>query len=270
MTLLGFRRMLETHGLTRQIFDAIKAHLTECGLMLRKGTIVDATLIAAPPSTKNRETARDPDMHQSKKGNQWYFGMKAHIGVDSQSGLVHSLVTTSGNVCDISQTHALLHGEETDVFAGARYQGVEKRPENSETPVQWHVAMKAQRSQGAADQRTGTDDGAIRKAQGQHPGQGRTPLPRGEQPLQASQGPLPGSGKKRGSAVLAFRTGQPGACSSAIAVGRQPSCVLKGQIAEQEPSFRTSVRVLEPAFFAIRNLPSAAIPFRVRRAGEVE
>lgn len=141
-TLLKFRRLLEAHGLTRKIFETIKAHLAEKGLMMREGTLVDATLIAAPPSTKNRAKARDPEMHQAKKGNQWYFGMKAHIGVDADSGLVHSVVGTAAHVSDVSQTHALLHGKETAVFGDAGYQGVEKREENRETPVKWHVAMK--------------------------------------------------------------------------------------------------------------------------------
>lgn len=141
-TLLKFRRLLETHGLTRKIFETIKVHLAEKGLMMREGTIVDATLMAAPPSTKNRAKARDPEMHQAKKGNQWHFGMKAHIGVDADSGLVHSVVGTAANVSDVSQTHALLHGEETEVFGDAGYQGVEKREENRQTQVKWHVAMK--------------------------------------------------------------------------------------------------------------------------------
>lgn len=141
-TLLKFRRLLEQHDLTRKIFEAITAHLAKKGLLMREGTIVDATLIAAAPSTKNRDKARDPEMHQSKKGNQWYFGMKAHIGVDAESGLVHTVVATSGNVSDVSQTHALLHGEEALVFGDAGYQGVGKREENRDTPVSWNVAMK--------------------------------------------------------------------------------------------------------------------------------
>lgn len=141
-TLLKFRHFLEQHQLTESIFNAINAHLCERGLFLREGTIVDATLIAAPPSTKNKASNRDPDMHQSKKGNQWYFGMKAHIGVDAHSGLVHSVIGTAGHVSDISQAQALLHGDETDVFGDAGYQGVEKREENLESPVTWHVAMR--------------------------------------------------------------------------------------------------------------------------------
>ena len=141
-TLLKFRHLLEAHQLTESIFNAINAHLAEKGLFLREGTIVDATLIAAPPSTKNKEGKRDTEMHQSKKGNQWHFGMKAHIGVDAQSGLVHTLVGTAANVHDVTQAQALLHGDETDVFGDAGYQGVEKREENLELPVTWHVAMR--------------------------------------------------------------------------------------------------------------------------------
>jgi IS5 family transposase len=154
-TLLKFRRLLEQHDLTRRIFEAITAHLAERGLLMREGTIVDATLIAAPPSTKNRNKARDPDMHQSKKGNQWYFGMKAHIGVDAESGLVHTVVGTSGNVSDVSQTHALLHGEETLVFGDAGYQGVGKREENRDTPVSWNVAMKRSQRKALPDDELG-------------------------------------------------------------------------------------------------------------------
>jgi IS5 family transposase len=141
-TLLRFRRLLEQHDLARSIFDAINTHLAAKGLMLREGTIVDATIIAAPSSTKNQDGKRDPEMHQVKKGNQWYFGMKAHIGVDAESGLTHTVATTPANVNDVTQAHALLHGEETDVFGDAGYQGVGIREENQNTPVVWHVAMR--------------------------------------------------------------------------------------------------------------------------------
>lgn len=141
-TLLKFRRLLEEKQLTESIFQTINAHLADKGLLLREGTIVDATLIAAAPSTKNKSGERDPEMHQTKKGNQWYFGMKAHIGVDAQSGLVHTVVGTAANVHDVTQAQALLHGDETDVFGDAGYQGVEKREENLELPVNWHVAMR--------------------------------------------------------------------------------------------------------------------------------
>jgi len=141
-TLLNFRHQLESHHLTESIFNAINGHLAEKGLFLREGTIVDATLIAAPPSTKNEAGKRDPEMHQSKKGNQWHFGMKAHIGVDAHSGLVHTVIGTAGNVSDVSQAQALLHGEEQAAFGDAGYQGIEKRPESAEASVTWHVAER--------------------------------------------------------------------------------------------------------------------------------
>ncbi|MBL8419005.1 MAG: IS5 family transposase [Dechloromonas sp.] len=139
-TLPDFRHLLEAHQLTESTFNAIAHHLATKGLMLRRGTIVDATLIAAPPSTKNQVGKRDPAMHQSKKGNQWYFGMKAHIGVDAHFGLVHTVIGTAGNVSDISQAQALLHGKEEVAFGDAGYQGVEKLPESAEATVAWHVA----------------------------------------------------------------------------------------------------------------------------------
>ena len=141
-TLLKFRRLLEEKGLTVSIFTAINAHLAEKGLLMRQGTIVDATIIAAPSSTKNEGGERDPEMHQAKKGNQWHFGMKAHIGVDAETGLTHTVVGTAANVNDVTQAQALLSGEETEVYADAGYQGVEKREENLEVPVTWHVAMR--------------------------------------------------------------------------------------------------------------------------------
>ena len=116
--------------------------LEERGLLMRQGTIVDATIIAAPSSTKNKQQSRDPEMHQTKKGNQWYFGMKAHIGVDVASGLVHTVKGTAANEADITQTAALLHGEEEDVFGDAGYTGADKRPELEDRDVSWNIAIK--------------------------------------------------------------------------------------------------------------------------------
>jgi IS5 family transposase len=141
-TILRFRHLLEANNLSIQILATVNATLTAKGLLLRSGTVVDATLIAAPSSTKNSTGERDPEMHQTKKGNQWHFGMKAHIGVDADSGLVHAVVGTAANVNDVTQAHALLHGNETDVFADAGYQGVEKREETQGIDVDWHVAMR--------------------------------------------------------------------------------------------------------------------------------
>src|SRR5829696_1376686 len=139
-TILNFRHWLERHDLAKGLFDEVGALLEERSLLMRQGTIVDATIIAAPSSTKNKKKSRDPEMHQTKKGNQWYFGMKAHIGVDAASGLVHTVVGTSANVSDINVAGALLHGHEHAAFGDAGYQGVHKRPEAA-GPA-WHVAMR--------------------------------------------------------------------------------------------------------------------------------
>jgi IS5 family transposase len=141
-TILRFRHLLEANNLSLQILATVNATLTAKGLLLKSGTVVDATLIAAPSSTKNSSDERDPEMHQTKKGNQWHFGMKAHIGVDAESGLVHTVVGTAANVNDVTQGSALVHGEETDVFADAGYAGVAKREETQSIAVDWHVAMR--------------------------------------------------------------------------------------------------------------------------------
>jgi IS5 family transposase len=139
-TILRFRHLLEKHKLAPQVLATINAGLAQQGLMLKTGTVVDATIIAAPSSTKNKDGERDPEMHQTKKGNQWHFGMKAHIGVDAESGLVHTVIGTAANVNDVTQAGALLHGEETVAFGDAGYRGVDKRPE-AQGPI-WHVAMQ--------------------------------------------------------------------------------------------------------------------------------
>lgn len=143
-TLLNFRRLLETNDLCKGLFLAINADLTARGLLLRAGTLVDATLIAAPASTKNQAKQRDPEMHQTKKGNQWYFGMKAHIGADRDSKLVHTVVVTAAHVADVTKTAELLHGQEQQVHADAGYTGVEKRAEivALERKIDWQIARK--------------------------------------------------------------------------------------------------------------------------------
>ena len=141
-TLLKFRHWLERHELTKVLFDELGAMLEERGLLMRQGTIVDATIIAAPPSTKNKSKSRDPEMHQTKKGNQWHFGMKAPIGVDVASGVVHTVVGTAANEADINQMAAVLHGRESAVFADAGYNGADKRPEHEDREVSWNIAVK--------------------------------------------------------------------------------------------------------------------------------
>ena len=140
-TILRFRHLLEKHKLAAQILALINDMLATKGLMLRAGTVVDATLIAAPSSTKNAGGKRDPEMHQTKKGNQWHFGMKAHIGADAESGLVHTVRGTAANVNDVVEANSLLHGDETDAFGDAGYQGAHKRA-NATPDVTWHVAMR--------------------------------------------------------------------------------------------------------------------------------
>src|SRR5690606_5472201 len=139
-TILRFRHLLERHNLAADMLRVVNDILQAKGLMLRTGTAVDATLISAPSSTKNADGKRDPEMKQTKKGNNWYFGMKAHIGVDAASGLVHTVVGTAANVNDLNVAGQLLHGEEHAAFGDAGYQGVHKRPEAA-GPA-WHVAMR--------------------------------------------------------------------------------------------------------------------------------
>jgi len=136
-TIMNFRHLLEKHQLAACILETINAYLRDKGLSLRQGTIVDATIIHAPSSTKNKEGKRDPEMHQTKKGNQYFFGMKAHIGADAESGLVHHVHGTAANVADVTEVAQLLHGEENVVCADAGYTGVEKRPAHEGRQVIW-------------------------------------------------------------------------------------------------------------------------------------
>jgi len=140
-TILRFRHLLEKHQLTDQILASINDLLRAKGLMLKAGTVVDATLISAPSSTKNASGERDPEMKQSKKGNQWHFGMKAHIGVDAESGLVHTVIGTSGNVNDVVPANSLLHGEEATAYADSGYRGAHKRPD-AKPGVTWQIAVR--------------------------------------------------------------------------------------------------------------------------------
>jgi len=138
-TILNFRHMLEESSLAEDIFKQVNAHLSRKGLLLKRGSIVDATIIAAPSSTKNEKGERDPEMHQTKKGNQWHFGMKAHIGVDADSGLVHTVTTTAANEADVEQVADLLHGKEKQVWADSGYRGAQSRVQRE---VQWNIAAR--------------------------------------------------------------------------------------------------------------------------------
>ena len=141
-TILHFRHLLEEHELGKGLFAEINRHLAAQGLRLQEGTIVDASIIKAPSSTKNRAGARDPEMHQAKKGNAWHSGMKVHIGVDAQTGVAHSMATTPANVNDVTEAHRLLHGGEVRAWGDAGYQGVHQRGEHRGLGVEWRVAMR--------------------------------------------------------------------------------------------------------------------------------
>ena len=199
-TILNFRHLLERHGLTEAIFAEVNAHLADKGITLRSGTLVDATIIDAPSSTKNKAKARDPEMSSTKKGNDWYFGMKAHIGVDAVSGVVHSLDTSTAKLHDSQVWDDLLHGEETSVWA-------ELPLERHWSERQWR-RLRQRRARGGvqgAGQGLGCDEksakgqsaGSPRRADQPHhrhgQGQGRASLPRHQTPVRPCEDPLPGT-----------------------------------------------------------------------------
>ncbi len=144
-TILHFRHLLEKHKLTEKLFEQSRRYLIDKGLMVREGTIVDATILNAPSSTKNKENARDKEMKQTKKGNQWYFGMKAHVGTDTGKGLVHSVVVTNAAVHDSKVMSELLHGEEEAVYGDKAYAGKDRQKECEARGIEWRVKRKAYR-----------------------------------------------------------------------------------------------------------------------------
>ena len=145
-TILRFRHLLEKHDLATDMLRIVNDLLAYKGLLLKSGTAVDATLISAPSSTKNAEGKRDPEMHQTKKGNQWYFGMKAHIGADAGTGYVHSVTATAANVHDLDEAANLVRDDDEVAYADAGYQGAQKRPEitgdEHRSKIQWRVAAR--------------------------------------------------------------------------------------------------------------------------------
>jgi IS5 family transposase len=174
-TILAFQHLLEKHNLGEQIFKTVKVHLRERGMAMKQGTIIDATLIAAPSSTKNKTGERDPEMHQTKKGNQWYYGMKVHIGVDKVSGLIHSVETTAANVHDLTPAAELLHDDEMVVYADAGYQGIEKRPDMEGRTTTFRIAMRPGKRRTLPDTPEGRLDDLVEtakahiRAKGEHP-----------------------------------------------------------------------------------------------------
>jgi len=141
-TILNFRHLLERHNPGTKLFETINKHLAEQNLMLKEGTVIDASIISAPSSTKNQKGERDPEMHQAKKGNEWHFGMKMHIGVDEVLGLVHSVSTTAAHVHDLNEAGKLLHGGESAVWADSGYRGIEKRDDHRDRRVAWYIGMR--------------------------------------------------------------------------------------------------------------------------------
>ena len=163
---------MERRELGRGLFEEINAHLSGLGYRVRRGTIVDATIISAPSSTRNRRGARDPEMHRTKKGKEWHFGMKADIGVDAETGLVHSMTTTAANVHDLTEAERLLHGGERWVWTDAGYRGIERRVENAGSGVEWRVAMgvskRRQLNPGSMDAQREKQKASVR-AKVEHP-----------------------------------------------------------------------------------------------------
>jgi IS5 family transposase len=143
-TILGFRHLLEKHELTAKLFRVTEKYLSKHGLILSEGTIVDASIVSAPSSTKNKDRKRDPEMKQSKKGNQWYFGMKMHIGTDTQ-GRVHSVAVTDAGAHDSTMMDELLHGEELEIYGDKAYASREKKEAAEALGVTWRINRKAKR-----------------------------------------------------------------------------------------------------------------------------
>jgi IS5 family transposase len=163
-TVLNFRRLLERHGLTARLMNTINDVLEARGLLLKGGTMVDATIIHAPPSTKNQNKSRDPEMHQTKKGNQWYFGMKIHVGADVDSGVAHTVSVTPANVADITELPKLLREDDRAVFGDAGYVNDHYKRAARGAGVYWGVALKARpKSQlGSAQKQRNRKHSAIR------------------------------------------------------------------------------------------------------------
>lgn len=201
-TILSFRHLLERHGLTEAIFAEVNAYLADKGMTLRSGTLVDATIIDAPSSTKNETGARDPEMSSTKKGNDWYFCMKAHVGVDADSGVVHSLEVSTAKVHDSRVWDELLHGEETSVWADKGYVSAEREAAFTGQGKVWCVMRKAPRGG-----RLHPVDEDINQRHGSH--QSRASLPGGEAPIRLRENPLSRIGQEPRPALHALCPRQP-------------------------------------------------------------
>src|SRR5436190_23644602 len=203
-TILNFRHLLEAHELTKTVFEAVAEYLEARGALLRGGTIVDATLIAASPSTKNEAGKRDPHMHSSKKGNQWYFGMKAHVGVDAISGLVHTAGVTSGNVHDAKLMDRLIRDDDTAVYGDKGYASGAKKRAAEAAGVLWGGEGEGQ-TRTPADGSPACPQSPLRESLRE----GRTCVPCHEVPVRLPQGALSRPRQERRTGVLVAGARQP-------------------------------------------------------------
>lgn len=209
-TIMKFRHLLEKRQLAARILQVINGYLQDKGLSLRQGTIVDATIVHAPSSTKSKDGKRDPEMHQTKKGNQYFFGMKAHIGADVESGLVHHVHGTAANVADVTQLTEVLHGKENAVYADAGYIGVEKREEHVGRDLIWQIA--ARRSIYTAFAQAQLDlqgQAPHRTRQGTDPGEGRTPASGHQAAVRLRENAVPWAGEEHSATDDLVRVAEP-------------------------------------------------------------
>ena len=249
-TILHFRHLLERHPLGEGLLAEITQHLAAQGLRLREGTMVAATILDAPASTKNRAQARDPEMHQVKQGTQWSVGMQAHIGVDAATGLGHSVAALPANVADITQVPQLLHGAETRVWSDAGYAGVARRPEHQGRAIDWQVAR-----------RPGQRRGPGGAAQGVNPGGGGAFVPIREAALRLRPRAVSRVGQEPHPAVPVVWARQPlaGGPRRARVSGRSAPCV-------RAPVAKTAAHEASQPDKAVNPTPHGARP-PLRRSG---
>lgn len=193
--------------MAEDLLKAVNAHLARKGLLRKRGSIVDATIIAAPSSTKNAEGERDPEMHKTKKANQWFFGMEAHIAVDADRGLVHTVTTTAANEADVEQVADLLHGMEEQVWADSGYRGAQSRVERDDP--QWHIAARPSEITKLPD---GRKKAAVQRREHKKASvraKGGAPVPRRQAPVRAGEGALRGQGQEHGACRDAVRAVEP-------------------------------------------------------------
>lgn len=198
-TLLKFRRLVEENGLGERMFSELGALLERAGVMMRGGSIVGAAFVEAPSSTKNRRGGRDPEAHQAKKGNNWHFGYKAHVGADAGSGLVHTVSVTPANTSDVSMAHALVREDDRVCYGDSGHTGAQRREEVASDPalsgIEWRVARRPS-SISALLGGTGRQRARDREAQGERARQGRAPVPRRQAPVRLGEDPLQGGSRR--------------------------------------------------------------------------